>query len=57
MNEGNEGNEERNRELAPLLSVRNGARAGEFYRAKFMTEELFRIDSRMNSDSLPQPQM
>ena len=53
----NEGNEERNRELAPLLSVRNGARAGEFYRAKFMTEELFRIDSRMNSDSLPQPQM
>jgi PhnB protein len=31
--------------IAPLLSVRNGARAIEFYKAAFGAGELFRIDS------------
>lgn len=31
--------------IAPMLSVRNGAGALEFYRAAFGTEEVFRIDS------------
>ena len=31
--------------IAPLLSVRRGARAIEFYRAAFGAETLFRIDS------------
>jgi PhnB protein len=31
--------------IAPLLSVRNGAKAIEFYRAAFGAVELFRIDS------------
>ncbi len=30
--------------IAPMLSVRNGARAVEFYKAAFGAEELFRID-------------
>jgi PhnB protein len=30
--------------IAPMLSVRNGARAIEFYKAAFGTSELFRID-------------
>jgi PhnB protein len=30
--------------IAPMLSVRNGARALEFYKAAFGTSELFRID-------------
>lgn len=30
--------------IAPLLSVRNGARAVEFYKAAFGADELFRID-------------
>ena len=31
--------------IAPLLSVRNGARAVEFYKAAFGAVELFRVDS------------
>jgi PhnB protein len=31
--------------IAPMLSVRNGARAVEFYKAAFGAGELFRIDS------------
>ena len=31
--------------IAPLLSVRNGAKAIEFYRSAFGAEELFRIQS------------
>jgi len=31
--------------ITPLLSVRNGARAIEFYRAAFGADELFRVDS------------
>ena len=30
--------------IAPLLNVRNGAKAIEFYRAAFGAEELFRVD-------------
>jgi PhnB protein len=30
--------------LSPLLSVRNGLRATEFYKAAFGAEELFRVD-------------
>lgn len=30
--------------IAPMLSVRNGARAVEFYKAAFGAEELFRLD-------------
>lgn len=31
--------------IAPMLSVRNGAKAVEFYKAAFGAEELFRVDS------------
>ncbi len=31
--------------IAPMLSVRNGARAVEFYKAAFAATELFRIDA------------
>ena len=31
--------------IAPMLSVRNGVRAIEFYKAAFGTRELFRIDN------------
>ena len=31
--------------LAPMLSVRNGARAIEFYKSAFGAQELFRIES------------
>ncbi len=30
--------------VAPMLSVRNGAKAIEFYKAAFGTQELFRVD-------------
>lgn len=33
------------RSIAPLLSVRNGARAVEFYKTAFGAAELFRVDS------------
>ncbi len=32
--------------IAPMLSVRNGARAVEFYKAAFGARELFRIDGK-----------
>ena len=35
--------------IAPLLSVRNGAGAVEFYKAAFGAEERFRIDSETGS--------
>jgi PhnB protein len=31
--------------IAPMLSVRNGAKAVEFYKAAFGTRELFRMDA------------
>ena len=31
--------------IAPMLSVRNGAKAVEFYKAAFGAGELFRLDS------------
>ena len=31
--------------IAPMLSVRDGAKAVEFYKAAFGAEELFRVDS------------
>ncbi len=31
--------------LAPMLSVRNGAKAVEFYKSAFAAEELFRIEA------------
>ncbi len=36
--------EEHRKSIAPMLSVRNGARAIEFYKAAFGAGELFRID-------------
>jgi len=36
--------------IAPLLSVRNGARAIEFYKAAFGAAELFRIDDPGSGD-------
>ena len=36
--------ESRKTAIAPMLSVRNGARAVEFYKAAFGAEELFRVD-------------
>jgi PhnB protein len=35
----------RNTAIAPMLSVRNGASAVEFYKAAFGAGELFRVDS------------
>jgi len=35
--------------IAPMLSVRNGAKAVEFYKAAFGAGELFRIDSESGS--------
>jgi len=35
----------RNTSIAPMLSVRNGAKALEFYKAAFAAGELFRIDA------------
>ena len=35
----------RNTSIAPMLSVRNGAKAIEFYKAAFGAGELFRIDA------------
>ena len=36
--------------IAPLLSVRNGARAIEFYKPAFGAAELFRIDDPASGD-------
>jgi PhnB protein len=35
--------------IAPMLSVRNGAKAVDFYKAAFGAAELFRIDSESGS--------
>src|SRR5881296_1214720 len=35
--------------IAPMLSVRNGAKALEFYKAAFGTTEIFRIDGENGS--------
>jgi PhnB protein len=42
-NTAQQGNETK-ASIAPMLSVRNGARAIEFYQAAFGAQELFRID-------------
>lgn len=39
------GGGERKTSIAPMLSVRNGARAIEFYKAAFGAGELFRVDA------------
>ena len=36
--------EDQKTSLAPMLSVRNGVRAIEFYKAAFGAQELFRVD-------------
>jgi PhnB protein len=43
---GNEvlSSKDQNTAIAPMLSVRNGARAIKFYKAAFGADELFRID-------------
>ena len=38
-------NAEKKTTLAPMLSVRNGARAVEFYKAAFGAQELFRVEA------------
>ncbi|HZR32909.1 MAG TPA: VOC family protein [Terriglobales bacterium] len=38
-------NEDQQTSIAPMLSVRNGAKAIEFYKAAFGASELFRIDA------------
>jgi PhnB protein len=40
---------DRKTSIAPMLSVRNGAKAVEFYKAAFGARELFRIDSETGS--------
>ena len=44
MNDDANGHVNRPTSIAPMLSVRNGARAVEFYKAAFGASELFRID-------------
>ena len=41
--------------LAPMLSVRNGAKAVEFYKAAFGAQELFVSRARMARWSLNSP--
>jgi PhnB protein len=43
------GNSAENTVLSPLLSVRNGARAIDFYKSAFGAEELFRVDDEHGS--------
>lgn len=45
----NESSEARITSIAPMLSVRNGARAVEFYKAAFGATEAFRIDGEGGS--------
>ena len=40
---------DRKTSIAPMLSVRNGTKAVEFYKAAFGARELFRIDSETGS--------
>jgi hypothetical protein len=41
--------------IAPMLSVRNGVRAIEFYKAAFGAGELFRLDDESGAWSLACP--
>ena len=45
MSYGSESARDRKTTIAPMLSVRSGAKAIEFYKAAFGAAELFRIDS------------
>jgi PhnB protein len=40
--------------IAPMLSVRNGAKAVEFYKAAFGATELFRVDDEKSGDVVAQ---
>ena len=44
MGGGSQSAKDQNTAISPMLSVRNGARAIEFYKAAFGAGELFRID-------------
>jgi PhnB protein len=44
MSDSSESTKDRKTAIAPMLSVRNGAKAVEFYKAAFGAGELFRID-------------
>ena len=44
MNESSKSSSDRKTSIAAMLSVRNGARAVEFYKAAFGASELFRVD-------------
>src|SRR5271165_4667235 len=44
MNHDSESARDQKTAIAPMLSVRNGARAIEFYKAAFGAGELFRLD-------------
>jgi len=45
MTDKPQNNSDQDTRLAPMLSVRNGARAVEFYKTAFGAQELFRIES------------
>ncbi|HEY8228607.1 MAG TPA: VOC family protein [Pyrinomonadaceae bacterium] len=45
MTDKSQNNSDQETRLAPMLSVRSGARAVEFYKAAFGAQELFRIES------------
>jgi len=45
MSQSSENTKNPNTAIAPMLSVRRGARAIEFYKAAFGAGELFRVDS------------
>jgi PhnB protein len=45
MSDNSHTSNDRTTSIAPMLSVRNGAKAVEFYKAAFGAGELFRIDS------------
>jgi len=45
MTSESDNNRDQKTTVAPMLSVRNGARAIEFYKAAFDAQELFRIES------------
>ena len=44
MGDESQSAKDQNTAISPMLSVRNGARAIEFYKAAFGADELFRID-------------
>ena len=49
MSEGPKTATEEKTSIAPMLSVRNGAKAADFYKAAFGARELFRIDGEGGS--------